>query len=81
LRPTNCTLSGTSSAENPHGTDKVRLPLKLNGWVWMSFRTVALQDFAVSSSKEFASLTRALLVIDGHTQSMVAIVRLEFLPS
>jgi hypothetical protein len=32
-RPTNCTLSRKPSAENPHGTDKVGLPLKLNGWV------------------------------------------------
>jgi hypothetical protein len=32
-RPTNCTLSGRPSAEKPQGTDKVGLPLRLNGWV------------------------------------------------
>jgi hypothetical protein len=32
-RPTNCTLNGKPSAENPQGTDRVGLPLKLNGWV------------------------------------------------
>jgi hypothetical protein len=32
-RPTNCTLSGRPPAEKPHGTDKVGLPLKLNGCV------------------------------------------------
>jgi transposase-like protein len=75
-RPTNCTLSGSPSAEKPHGTDSVGLPLKLKGLVWMLFLTIRFHPSAVRTPKGSAAFGRAALAIDGHTrQSRPASIR------